>query len=75
MATQEKEGLILDHIFSFNDFETLCYASKVYTTAIATTFSTDAAGAELIGYWRVRFHAELHGAALAASFKFPGDIL
>jgi hypothetical protein len=40
---------VLDHVFSFLDFEGFVYASEIHAATVATTFPADAAGAELVG--------------------------
>jgi hypothetical protein len=64
-------GVVLDHILPFFDLEARVYASKINTAAVATTFPANTAGAELVGDWSMRFHAEFYGAALAASLQEP----
>jgi len=40
---------VLDHVFSFFDFEGFVYASEIHAATVATALATDAAGAELVG--------------------------
>lgn len=49
----EMRGQVLDHVFSFLDFETVVYASEIHAAAVATAFPADAAGAELVRDWSV----------------------
>jgi hypothetical protein len=63
---------VLDHVFSFLNLKAFPYASEIHAAAVATAFPADAAGAELVRNRGVRFYAEFHGAALAASFEEPG---
>lgn len=36
-----KAGWLLDQVFPFGDFERICYAAKIYTSAIAPALPTD----------------------------------
>ena len=45
------EGQVLDHVFSFHDFEAVIYASEIHAAVVAPAFPADAAGAELVGNW------------------------
>ena len=45
----ERREPVLDHVFSFLDFEGFVYASEIHAATVATAFQADAAGAELVG--------------------------